>query len=89
MCKIILFKIIRARNQIKKLFITPGKACHYVELEPVETQNAKTSTTSLKKGKYLEKKRFGNLSDLMSNFFFRTESILCKSFLDRLVSNYS
>ena len=66
-----LFKIIRARNQIKKLFIAPRKACHYVELEPVETQNAKTSTTSLKKGKYLEKKRFGNLSDLMSKFFFQ------------------
>ena len=58
MCKIILFKIIRARNQIKKLFITPGKACHYVELEPVETQNAKTSIASLKKGKYLEKESF-------------------------------
>ena len=53
-----LFKIIRARNQIKKLFIAPRKACHYVELEPVETQNAKTSTASLKKGEYLEKESF-------------------------------
>ena len=58
MCKILLLKIIHASNQIKKLFIAPGKACHYVELEPVETQNAKTSIASLKKGKYLEKKRF-------------------------------
>ena len=58
MCKIILFKIIRARNQIKKLFIAPGKACQPVETQPVETQNTKTSIASLKKGKYLEKESF-------------------------------
>ena len=39
------------------------EVCHYVKLEPVEIQNAKTSTVSLKRDKYLEK-------DLMSMFIF-------------------
>ena len=30
-----------------------------------------------------------NLSDLMSKFFFRTESILCKNIFKRLISKYS
>ena len=57
MCKIILFRIIYAPNQVTKLFIALWKSCHYEELEPVETQNSKTSTAFLKKGKYLEKEK--------------------------------
>ena len=53
-----LFQIIHARNQIAKLFIARWKSCHHVELEPAETQNTKTSTSFLKKGKYLEKEKF-------------------------------
>ena len=58
MCKTTLFRIIHAQNQITKSFIAPSKACQYVELEPVETRNAKASTTSLKRGKYIEKESF-------------------------------
>ena len=53
-----LYIIIHSQNQITKLFIAPSKACHYVELEPVQTQNAKISGTSLKRSNYLEKESF-------------------------------
>ena len=54
----ILFGIIDARNEITKLFLAAWKTCHCVEFECVETQNAKTSTASPKRGKYLEKEIF-------------------------------
>ena len=53
-----LFRIAHAQNQITKSFITPWKACQHKELDSVETENTKTSTASLKRGKYLEKERF-------------------------------
>ena len=56
--QIILFRIIYAQNQITKLSITPLNACHYVELESLETQNAKSSTAFFKRGKYIQKGSF-------------------------------
>ena len=80
MCKIILFIIIHLRNQVTKLFVA---LCHYLELDPVETPNTKTSTAFLKKGKYLKKERFFvNLYDLMSKFIFSE----LKLFLAKLLS---
>ena len=56
------------------------KTCYYEELEPVELQNIKTSTTFLKLGKHFEKQSV-KLSDLTSKFFFfRIESIFCEPF---------
>ena len=53
-----LFRITHVPNQITKLFIAPWKTCHYLDLDPVETQNAKTSTAFLKRGKYFENESF-------------------------------
>ena len=80
MCKITLFRIIHARNQITKTFIVPWKTCRLVELEPVEIQNAKNLTSFWNKDKYIEKKKvLANLSDLISNFiFFKVESMFCE-----------
>ena len=77
MCKTILFRIVHAQIQL--------------ELETVQTQYAKISTASFKRGKYLDMANFlVNLSDLMSKFtIFRIESIFCKPFLKRLISKYS
>ena len=69
MCKIILFRIINAQNQIAKLFTVPWNTFYYEELEPVELPNTKTSTTFLKIGKHLGKEKV-NLSDLTSECFF-------------------
>ena len=53
-----LFRIAHAQNQITKLFISPWKGCQCKELDSVETENAKTSTASLKRGKYIETESF-------------------------------
>ena len=50
--------IIHARDQVSKFFNVPCNPCYYEELEPVEIQNAQTSTAFLKEGKYLEKQKF-------------------------------
>ena len=80
MCKIILFRIIQARNQITKLFTVTWNACYYEELEPRKLQNTKTSTTFSKISKHFKKEKV-NLSDLTSKFIlFRIESMFCKTF---------
>ena len=85
MSKVILFRIIHARNQITKLFIVPWNACYYEELEPVEIQNTKTSTAFLKIGKYLEKENWRQF-DLTSKFiFFRIESMFCEPILKNTI----
>ena len=57
-------------------------------MEPVEIQNAKTSTAFLKKGRYLEKEKFlANLSDLMSKFIFsELKTCFANPFPKRLIS---
>ena len=88
MCKIILFRIIQARNQITKLFTITWNACYYEELEPRKLQNTKTSTTFSKISKHFKKEKV-NLSDLTSKFIlFRIESMFCKTF-PKNTSQYS
>ena len=49
----------------------------YMELEPTEIQNAKTSISFLKRGEYFKNEKFWlNISDVKV-YFFRTESIHC------------
>ena len=88
MCKIILFRIIQARNQITKLFTVTWNACYYEELEPRKLQNTKTSTNFSKISKHFKKEKV-NLSDLTSKFIlFRIESMFCKTF-PKNTSQYS
>ena len=91
MCKTILFRIIYSRKKITELFIAPLKACHYVELEPVEIENTNTSTAFLKKDKYLDNEKFlVSLSDLMSEFIFSELKVFFATpFSKRLISKYS
>ena len=86
MGKITLIRISHAQTQIAKLVIASWKSCHYVELEPVESQNTKTSTAVSKKGKHLEKEKFlVNLCELMAIFFLsRIEIIVIKTFLKKI-----
>ena len=57
-----------------------------MQLEPMEIQNAATSTAFLKKGEYLQNEEFLlNLPDIKV-YFFRTESILSKTFLKKAIS---
>ena len=59
-----------------------------MELEPVELQNAKTSTAFLKKGKYIKKEKFlVNLSDLISEVLFpELKACFANPFPKRLMS---
>ena len=59
---------------IGELFSAPWRTCRYTELEPVEIQNAKTSTALLKIG---EQKLLLNLSDIeVKTFLKKTISVL-------------
>ena len=87
MCKIILFRIFHARNQITKLFIAPWKTCHYIKLERVEIQKTKTLTVFFLKSKCLEKEKilinliwcqslfFQNWEHSWQNFSKKDESV--------------
>ena len=46
------------QNKIAKLFTDYFRTCRYIELEPTEIQNAKTSTAFLKRGEYIENEKF-------------------------------
>ena len=54
-------------------------------LEPLEIQNAKTSSTSLKRDEYIEKEKLLlNLSGI--EVFFRTERILSEIIIKKIIS---
>ena len=57
-----------------------------MELKPKQMRNDKTSTSFLKRGKYLENERFLlHLSDIKV-YFFQIESIPSKIFLKKTIS---
>ena len=69
----------------KNGLLLPEKLAAAMELKPIEIQKSKTSTTFLKRGKYLKNKSFFCFTYVISKFIFsKLKAFPLKLFLKRL-----